>query len=354
MLVPRCLHIAFGLHTPMLYDIEMMEHYYGVENDYATEDNVYSFDVSPQTIQTITDSGGTDTFDLSDQTRENVIDLTAGSLSSVGIYSVDDQVSDWATTLGTSTAAIQSVVDTMDGYASAANSYYSATPRTALYTGEYNVAIASSTTIENAIGGSANDTITGNSSNNVISGGAGNDLIEGNGGNDNIDGGAGTEDVMVFNDVRANYTITDLGGGSYSIAHDNGGPDGTDIFTNIEFLNFTDETIAWPADTSASLPASSGAQGTSGSGSGYEGNSDWDNNSGTLAAVSVATLSDAIAAISTLDATLEDLSTQLAKMGADLAAEMAELTKQQILSQAANHVIYNTHVSKRDLTRLLG
>jgi len=41
-------------------------------------------------------------------------------------------------------------------------------------------------------------------------------------------------------------------------------------------------------------------------------------------------------------------------MDADLAAEMAELTKQQILSQAANHVIYNTHVSKRDLTRLLG
>ena len=371
--------------TPMLYDIEMMEHYYGVENDNATGNNTYSFDVSPQTIQTITDSGGTDTFDLSNQTRENVIDLTAGSLSSVGIYSVDDQVSDWATETGTSTAAIQSVVDTMDGYASAANSYYSAHPRTALYTGEYNVAIASSTTIENAIGGSANDTITGNSSNNVISGGAGNDLIEGNGGNDTIDGGAGTEDVMVFNDVRANYTITDLGGGSYSISHNNNGADGTDTFTNIEFLNFTDQTIAWPADTSATLPASSGAQGTSGSGGGYDGNSGWENSSssGSLAGVSVATQSSALAAMTTLDATLESISSELAKMGAyrnrleaslgnlsrqaiyteqaigriidaDFAAEMAKLTKQQILSQAANAVLHGAHVSKRNLTQLLG
>ena len=372
--------------TPMLYDIEMMEHYYGVENDNVTGNNTYSFDVSPQTIQTITDSGGTDTFDLSNQTRENVIDLTAGSLSSVGIYNVDDQVSDWATTLGTSNAAIQSVVDTMDGYASAANSYYSAYSRTALYTGEYNVAIASSTTIENAIGGSANDTITGNSSNNVISGGAGNDLIEGNGGNDNIDGGAGTEDVMVFNDVRANYTITDLGGGSYSIAHNGGaGADGTDTFTNVEYLNFTDQTIAWPAASAATLPASSGAQGTSGSGGGYDGNSGWENSSssGSLAGVSVATRSSALAAMTTLDASLETISSELAKMGAyrnrleaslgnltrqaiyteqaigriidaDFAAEMAKLTKQQILSQAANAVLYGTYMSKRNLTQLLG
>jgi flagellin-like hook-associated protein FlgL len=305
-------------------------------------------------------------------------------LSSIGIYNVDDQVSDWATTLGTSTAAIQSVVDTMDGYASAANSYYSGYSRTALYTGEYNVAIASSTTIENAIGGSANDTITGNSSNNVISGGAGNDLIEGNGGNDNIDGGAGTEDVMVFNDVRANYTITDLGGGNYSIAHTGGdGADGTDTFTNIEFLNFTDQTVAWPADTSATLPALSGAQGTSGSGGGYDGNSGWENSSGTLAGVSVETRSSALAAMTTLDASLETISSELAKMGAyrnrleaslgnltrqaiyteqaigriidaDFAAEMAKLTKQQILSQAANAVLYGTYLSKRNLTQLLG
>jgi len=167
--------------TPMMYDIEMMEHYYGAEDD-NTGNNTYSFSVSPETIQTITDGGGTDTIDASNQTRENIIDLTAGSFSSIGIYSQDDQKSDWATTLGTTTAAIQSVIDTFDGYVSAANSYYSAYSRTALYTGEYNVGIAHNALIENANGGSANDTITGNSSNNVIDGGAGDDLIEGNGG----------------------------------------------------------------------------------------------------------------------------------------------------------------------------
>ena len=370
--------------TPMLYDIEMMEHYYGVENDGATGNNTYSFGVSPQTIQTITDGGGIDTFDLSNQTRENIIDLTAGSLSSVGIYSVDDQVSDWATTLGTSTAAIQSVVDTMDGYASAANSYYSAYSRTALYTGEYNVGIASSTIIENAIGGIANDTITGNSSNNTIDGGAGDDLLEGNGGDDTIDGGAGTEDVLVFNDVRANYTITDLGGGSYRIAHNGGaGADGTDTFTNIEFLKFTDQTIAWPADTAATLPLTSGAQGASGSGSSYSGgSSSSSSSSGTLASVDVSSQSGATAAIATTDSVLETIANQLAAMGAlqnrltasisylssqsvmteaaigrivdtDFSIEMAKLTKAMLLSEAANYVLSEAQLSKSNLLALM-
>jgi len=312
--------------------------------------------------------------------------LTAGSLSSVGIYSVDDQVSDWATTLGTSTAAIQSVVDTMDGYASAANSYYSAYSRTALYTGEYNVGIASSTIIENAIGGSANDTITGNSSNNTIDGGAGDDLLEGSGGDDTIDGGAGTEDVLVFNDVRANYTITDLGGGSYRIAHNGGaGADGTDTFTNIEFLKFTDQTIAWPADTAATLPLTSGAQGASGSGSSYSGgssSSSSSSSSGTLASVDVSSQSGATAAIATTDSVLETIANQLAAMGAlqnrltasisylssqsvmteaaigrivdtDFSIEMAKLTKAMLLSEAANYVLSGAQLSKSNLLALM-
>ena len=371
--------------TPMLYDIEMMEHYYGAENDVATGDDTYSFSVSPQTIQTITDGGGTDTFDLSDQTRENVIDLTAGSLSSVGIYSVDDQVSDWATALGSTTAAIQSVVDTLDGYASAANSYYSAYSRTALYTGEYNVGIAHNAVIENANGGSANDTITGNSSNNVINGGAGDDLIEGNGGDDTIDGGAGTEDVAVFNDAYANYTITESGG-TYTVAHNGGaGADGTDTITNVEFLEFTDQTIdlsTWPTVTATTTPANSGAQGASGSGSSYSSSSSSSSSSGTLASVDVSSQAGATAAIATTDSVLESIANQLAVMGAlqnrltasisnlssqsvmteaaigriidtDFSTEMAKLTKSMILSESANYVLSGARVSKYNLLKLL-
>ena len=97
----------------------------------------------------------------------------------------------------------------------------------------------------------------------------------------------------------------------------------------------------------------------------------------------MATRSSALAAMTTLDASLETISSELAKMGAyrnrleaslgnltrqaiyteqaigriidaDFAAEMAKLTKQQILSQAANAVLYGTYMSKRNLTQLLG
>jgi hypothetical protein len=368
--------------TPMRYDIEMMDHYYGAEDDDSTGDDVYSFSISPQTIQTITDGGGTDTFDLSNQTRENVIDLTAGSLSSVGIYSVDNQVSDWATALGSTTAAIQSVVDTLDGYASAANSYYSAYSRTALYTGEYNVAIAHNAVIENANGGSANDTITGNSSNNVINGGAGDDLIEGNGGDDVIDGGAGTEDVAVFNAAYANYTITE-NSGTYTVVHNSGGADGTDTITNVEFLEFTDQTIdlsTWPTITTATTPATSGAQGASGSGSSYSSSSS--SSSGTLSSADVSSQAGAKAAIVIADSVLETIANQLAVMGAlqnrltasisslssqslkteaaigrivdtDFSIEMTKLTKSMILSEAANYVLSGAHLSKSNVLKLL-
>ncbi|NBR40966.1 MAG: hypothetical protein EBT93_16380, partial [Alphaproteobacteria bacterium] len=63
--------------TPMLYDIEMMEDYYGAE-DTSDGNTTYSFTNGPETIQTITDSGGTDTIDASSQTRENIINLNAG------------------------------------------------------------------------------------------------------------------------------------------------------------------------------------------------------------------------------------------------------------------------------------
>ena len=378
--------------TPMLYDVEMMEHYYGAEDDSQTNDT-YSFGVtdatswynSTLTIQTIVDSGGTDTIDTSALSRESVIDLTAGSLSSIGIYSEADQVSYWATTLGTSTAAIQSVVDTMDGYASAANSYYSAYDRSALYTGDYNVAIAHNAVIENAIGGSANDTITGNSSNNTLSGGAGDDYLEGNGGDDTIDGGTHTTgDVAVFNDVYANYTITESGG-TYTVAHNGGaGSDGTDTITNVEYLEFSDQTIdlsTWPTVTSTTTPSGIGSQDTAGDPV-YATSDGVNTTTATLADVDVSTQAGATSAISRLDSVLETIANQLAAMGAlqnrlaasisnlssqgvmteaaigrivdtDFSSEMAKLTKEIILSKSATYVLSMAQLSKSNMLKLL-
>jgi hypothetical protein len=370
--------------TPMMYDVEIMEQFYGSDDD-NTGNNTYSFAISPETIQTIVDAGGTDTIDASNQTRESIIDLTAGGFSSIGIYSEADQKTDWATSLGTTTASIQTVIDFFDTQASAANSYYSAYSRTALYTGEYNVGIAHNAVIENAIGGSANDTITGNSSDNNIAGDAGDDLIEGNGGDDTIDGGAGTEDVAVFNDAYANYTITESGG-TYTVAHNGGaGADGTDTITNVEFFEFTDQTIdlsTWPTVTATTTPTNTGAQGASGSGSPYSSGSSSSSSSGMLASADVSTQAGATAAMALTDSVLETISNQLAIFGAlqnrltasinnlssqsvmteaaigrivnaDFSSEMAKLTKSMILAEAANYVLSGAKISKSNLLQLM-
>jgi hypothetical protein len=372
--------------TPMMYDVEIMEQFYGADDD-NTGNNTYSFAVSPETIQTIVDAGGTDTIDASNQTRENVIDLNAGAFSSIGIFSEADQVSYWATTLGVSNSAVQAVVDSFDASASAANSYYSAYDRTAIYTGEYNVGIAHNAVIENAVGGSANDTITGNSSNNTLSGGAGDDSIEGNGGDDTIDGGAHTTgDVAVFNDAYSNYTITEVvAGTTYTVAHNGGaGADGTDTLTNIEFIEFTDQTIdlsTWPIVTPTTTPSGIGSQD-------YAGDpvyttSDGENSAtASLADVDISTQAGARSAITRLDSVLETLSQQLAAFGAlqnrlsasitnlssasvmteaaigrildaDYSTEMAKLTKSMILSEAANYVLSGANLSKSNLLKLL-
>jgi Ca2+-binding RTX toxin-like protein len=53
--------------------------------------------------------------------------------------------------------------------------------------------IASGVTIENASGGSGNDTLIGNEAANILAGGAGNDRLSGNGGDDVLIGGAGAD-----------------------------------------------------------------------------------------------------------------------------------------------------------------
>ena len=59
----------------------------------------------------------------------------------------------------------------------------------------YNLAIAYDVDIENAIGGSGNDTLIGNDLDNVITGNAGNDTIEGHFGNDTLYGGQGADTI---------------------------------------------------------------------------------------------------------------------------------------------------------------
>ena len=145
----------------------------------------------------------------------------------LGLFTEAQQEAYWATVLG-------SAIDIPTNNISSGSGTGIAT-RSALYTGADNVGIAHSATIENAIGGSAADTITGNTANNALKGGLGNDTI---------DGAAGT-DTAVFSGAKAGYTITGLGTASITVVDNNiaDGNDGTDTLSNIEFLEFSDLTV---------------------------------------------------------------------------------------------------------------
>lgn len=124
--------------TPMQADILAMQQLYGLSSTdhagdtvygyHSTAGGVYDASAYPAVALTIYDSGGNDTLDYSGATANQTINLNAETFSNV------------------------------DGYYG-------------------NLAIARGVVIENAIGGSGDDTIIQNAANNVLSGGAGNDIL---------------------------------------------------------------------------------------------------------------------------------------------------------------------------------
>ncbi len=179
--------------APLLDDISAAQRLYGANMTTRTGDTVYGFNstagqiwfsasgASSALIFCAWDAGGTDTFDFSGySTNGQIIDLRQGCFSSVGGL------------IG-------------------------------------NVSIALGAVIENAIGGSGSDTFRGNSANNRFTPNTGTDVV---------DGGLGT-DTVVFSGARASYTITWTGQTGTIVGN------GQNVtVTNVEFLQFTDQTIA--------------------------------------------------------------------------------------------------------------
>lgn len=95
------------------------------------------------------------------------------------------------------------------------------------------------TAIENAVGGSGNDTLFGNHLDNRLEGGTGNDVI---------DGGAG-RDTVVMSGNRANYLISQAGG--QMVIEDTRGADGKDQVRSVERLQFADLSLAFDLDGTA-------------------------------------------------------------------------------------------------------
>ena len=177
--------ISVSASTPMPYDILAGQFLYGASNDTRVDDTTYSFDVTPYTIETIYDSDGSDTIDASNQTNGSYINLEPGSFSSIGQFSVAQQMA----LLDTKGLNTQDTVQ--DWLSTAYDNVSSALANdmnidSLLYTGADNVAIAYGVEIENAYGGAGDDTILGNSLNNYLRGGDGDDIIRGGEGNDTI------------------------------------------------------------------------------------------------------------------------------------------------------------------------
>jgi serralysin len=134
--------------TPMLYDIAAIQYLYGANMSYHAGNDIYTFLPDQDYYQTLWDAGGVDTFDYSAATLDCTIDLQPGHWCQFGnpiVYSG-------------STIPPPDQRDT--------------------------VAIAFNVTIENAIGGSGNDTLIGNHAKNTLNGLAGADTMSGGNGND--------------------------------------------------------------------------------------------------------------------------------------------------------------------------
>lgn len=163
--------------------------------------------------ETVWDGNGVDTYDLSNYTTNLTINLNPGASS---VFSTTQLAY-----LG-------------NGHYASGNVY-----NAYLYNGD------SHSYIDNATGGSGNDTIIGNAIANVLNAGAGNDTITGGGGNDTIIGGAGT-DTAVYSGSEASYVISyDSTTQTFTIADQrSGSPDGTDTVTGVEYFRFADGTVA--------------------------------------------------------------------------------------------------------------
>jgi Ca2+-binding RTX toxin-like protein len=73
---------------------------------------------------------------------------------------------------------------------------------------------------------------TGNALNNILTGNSGSNVLDGDGGTDTV----------IFAGPRSSYTLTSISTGMIVA-----GPDGTDTLRNVEFMTFSDGTIAVPA-----------------------------------------------------------------------------------------------------------
>jgi serralysin len=219
---PGVQHNNFNTHTlaysatPLIHDIYAAQKMYGADMTTRTGDTTYGFNsnagreafdfnLTPAPIIAIWDAGGNDTIDASGYATKQLIDLTPGSLSSIGGVTADTAPSFEQVNANRAAA----------NYPAMSRAAYDANIAAIVANPEFgrmtdNVGIAYGVTIENAIGGSGADTIIGNAANNGLFGNAGADFLSGKEGNDTLDGGAGA-DTLSGGDGDDIYVVDQAG-----------------------------------------------------------------------------------------------------------------------------------------------
>ena len=167
---PSHLAIDYGwTATPMALDIAAIQMIYGANTSYASGNNTYNLptvNASGTFWSCIWDTGGIDVISNAGSATASIINLNAAPLTGPNA----------------------------GGYVSHANNIIGG------------FTIANGVVIENATGGSANDTLIGNEAHNLLIGNAGVDSLLGNSGNDTLDGGGGA-DVLRGGDGADRYVI---------------------------------------------------------------------------------------------------------------------------------------------------
>jgi serralysin len=229
--------------TLMRYDILALQHLYGTNYSYHSNDSVYTFDsasgrmfvngagqrddMGNKIFRTVWDGGGHDTYDLSNYTVATKIDLSPEG--GVRIFDTDS-------------TQLAHLGYTVDGPKWASLNVYNA------FNGDKR------SLIENASGGSAGDQLIGNGLDNILHGNPGedwllgnegNDSLVGGGGNDRIEGGEGAGDIAIAGGMTTDWIYFLHSDDSITFKHRTS--DEQDTFVGVEFFQFGSEAKQWTA-----------------------------------------------------------------------------------------------------------
>ena len=219
--------------SPMMYDIAAIQHMYGADFDTNSGDTEYTFSTDTgemsidgvgqgtpagnRVFRTLWDGNGTDTYNFSNYATDLSISLEPGSWSDLDVNGDNQKAKLNAGHDGTGYYNPDSVVYARGHVFNALQ-----------YDGD------TRSLIENATGGSGNDSIAGNETDNLLQGAVGNDTISGKTGNDDLMGGYGNDLLSgdVGNDtLDGGHNNDTLNGGSGE--DDLSGGSGNDILMGL-------------------------------------------------------------------------------------------------------------------------